>query len=162
MIDLSQFVGKKVRVTFRNGETNEGEIDFISKQNIYPYSFVYGGIKSARTKRGSFLSGSVSCIDIIKIEEIKPMSKYEELEKKVAEMQKEIDRLKKEEIVHPKIKSVRVTRTIDYSPAVYLMDCRVNGVYPSQKDFIDYLEQFFGDDFNSVPIYDTKIEEIDE
>jgi hypothetical protein len=168
MIDLSKFVDKKVRVTFRNGETYEGEIQTTQSYTIYPYSFnyhrySYGAAKSPYTKLGKFWSGSVSKLDIIKIEEIKPMNKYEELEKKVAEMQKEIDRLKKEEIVHPKIKSVRVTRTVVYDPKDdYLTFCNECEFVPSQDGFIDYLKEYFYDDFHRVPIFEQTIEEIDE
>ena len=161
IIDLSQFVGKEVKVTYRGNGTGKG---YITKKKTgyggtHPYKFNSFGYD----QWGNFYGPkSNHHLDIIKIEEIKPMNKYEELEKKVAEMQKEIDRLKKEEIVHPKIKSVRVTRTIEYSPECYLDYCRETEVSPSQNDFIAYLNECLYHDFLRVAIFEQTIEEIDE
>jgi hypothetical protein len=162
MIDLLEFVGKKVEIELRDGQVYTGYTlweDLINSDPIYKYS-----IEPLSYKYDKYGNYGKLCndLDIIKIEEIKPMNKYEELEKKVAEMQKEIDYLKKEEIVHPKIKSVRVTRTIEYSPECYLDYCRRNEVVPSQEDFIAFLTECLYDDFHRVPIFEQKIEEIDD
>jgi hypothetical protein len=162
MIDLLEFVGKKVEIKLRNGQVYSGHTiwEVIYSGPIYKYSI---GPLSYRYDRYGNYGKLCNDLGIIKIEEIKPMSKYEELEKKVAEMQKEIDRLKKEEIVHPKIKSVRVTRTIVYDPKDdYLSYCNEYEFVPSQDGFIDYLKEYFDDDFIRVAIFEQTIEEIDE
>jgi len=86
--------------------------------------------------------------DIIHIEEIKTMKKYEQLENQIAEMQKEIARLKKEETKVPEIKEIEVTRTIIYAPDAYLQYCEESGVTPTQDGFIDYIADEFDDDFS--------------
>jgi hypothetical protein len=104
MIDLSKFVDKKVRVTWRNGKVIEGRIkksDYITK----PYLFSNGVWFTTYTRDGRYFAQNPedAVYDIIHIQEIKPMNHYEELEKQVAEMQKEIDRLKAEEKKKPEI-----------------------------------------------------------
>jgi hypothetical protein len=137
MINLSQFVDKQVRVTLRHGDRVEGDID-ISSGSVYSYIFSYvienRKLERTYTKNGSYdICTSSSPLDIIQIEEIKPMNRYEELEKQVAEMQKEIDRLKKEEIKVPEIKEIEATRTVIYNPDAYLQYCEESGVTPPLK-----------------------------
>jgi len=105
MIDLSQFLDKKVQLTFRDGGVQTGYIQYNPLSSIwYDYIFCYDSkYRRGYTRLGKFWVGSVSDLDIIHIEEIKPMNKYEELEKQVAEMQKEIDRLKAEDKKKPEI-----------------------------------------------------------
>jgi hypothetical protein len=105
MIDLSKFVAKNVQLTFRDGGVQTGYIQYNPLSSIwYDYIFCYDSkYRRGYTRLGKFWVGSVSDLDIIHIEEIKPMNKYEELEKQVAEMQKEIDRLKAEDKKKPEI-----------------------------------------------------------
>jgi hypothetical protein len=146
MIDLSQFVDKKVRVTFRNGEMRDCDIKFYPiRTATYPYiiSYVIGNKRNetSYTRWGRLdLNTSTSPGDIIKIEELKPMNKYEELENKVAEMQKEIDRLKREEKKenYPNLKPMEVTRTVRFTPEEYFEHCEENGFEPSEEGYVEY------------------------
>jgi hypothetical protein len=85
-IDLSKYVGKKVRVTFTDGRKDE-------------YIIVETCIKEFPFKIGmgyyTNLGHSRYCIN--NIEEIKEINEIQELENKVKEMQAEIDRLKAKE-----------------------------------------------------------------
>jgi hypothetical protein len=108
MIDLSQFLDKKVQVKFRNGCICEGKVLLnTTKSQIHnPYYFKNTAYECGYTKDGfEWNCTEPSAGDIIDIQEIKPMTmnKYEELEKQVAEMQKEINRLKAEEKKKPEI-----------------------------------------------------------
>ncbi len=141
MIDLSKFVGKRVRLTLGDGSKRERTV-CESIWNVY-----YGdGTFCLSEKPGSPLySSSGICLsnpqkpyaDIVKIEEIKPMKEYEKLEKKVAKLQKEIDRLKKEERC-PGLKSVEITRTVHITPKQYLKHCKENDEYPTVKGYEEY------------------------
>ena len=97
-IDLSQFVGKKVRVTFRNGNFDSGIVSTTTANPMFSYVYTGRSLKEYYNIDGlkSYKEHLSHAWDIIKIEELQ-MNKYEELEKKVAEMQKEIDRLKAQE-----------------------------------------------------------------
>jgi hypothetical protein len=104
MIDLFQFIDKKVRVTFKYGDKQTGLITKNLSDGIYyPFIFRTEEFGTPYTKSGEYYLNCLSYGDIIHIEEIKPMNKYEELEKQVAEMQKEIDRLKAEDKKKPEI-----------------------------------------------------------
>lgn len=145
MIDLSQFIDKKVRVTLRNGNKMEGNIKFIPFSTaVYPYilSWVFDNRKLERTytKNGSYdTCTSSSPLDIIQIEEIKPMNKYEELEKQVAEMQKEIDRLKREEEKNClNLKPVEITRTVRTTPEQYYKYCKEYKEKPTATGYVKY------------------------
>lgn len=86
-IDLSKYVGKKVRVTFNNKMTQEVFIS-LGDNSLYPYKI--GSRLFDKHGRVNFITNSG---DIIHIEELQ-MNNYQELENKVKEMQAEIDRLK--------------------------------------------------------------------
>jgi len=45
------------------------------------------------------------------------------------------------------IKSVLVTRSIEYSPAVYLECCEETGETPTQEGFIEFIQDWIYDDF---------------
>jgi hypothetical protein len=142
MINLSRFVGKKVRVTFRNGDTAEGEISKDDYYSVFPFN-LRCLIKDGIVNKCYTITGRFNLIipvgtDIIQIEEIKPMSKYEELEKQVAEMQKEIDRLKREEKKYPDLKPMKVTRTVIYTPEEYFEHCKDWEEEPTQDGFREY------------------------
>jgi hypothetical protein len=146
MIDLSQFVNKKVRVTFRNGEMRDCDIRFYPiRTATYPYiiSYVIGDKRTelTYTREGRLdLCTNTTPGDIIRIEEIKPMNKYEELENKVAEMQKEIDRLKREEKKenYPKLKPVEITRTVRFTPEEYFKYCEESNEEPTEEGYVEY------------------------
>jgi hypothetical protein len=146
MIDLSKFVDKQVRVTFRNGEMIDCDIMFYSiRTSTYPYiiSYVIGNSRNENTytKEGRLdLNTSTSLRDIIKIEELKPMKKYEQLENQVAEIQKEIDRLKGEEKKenYPNLKPVEVTRTVRFTPEEYFEHCEENEFEVSEEGYVEY------------------------
>jgi len=142
MIDLSQFVDKNVRVTFRNGCICEGKITrnttglpyyFKSDEGDYGCQYTYDGFELDSTEP--------TAGDIIKIEEIKTMKKYEQLENQVAEMQKEIDRLKREEKNYPKLKPVEIIRTVTYTPEGYFMYCEETGEEPSEEGYVKYYSE---------------------
>jgi hypothetical protein len=144
MIDLSQFVGKNVRVTLRNGTVVEGDFKLYPiRTAAYPYiiSYVIGNKRNetSYTRGGRHdLNTSTSPDDIIHIEEIKTMKKYEQLENQVAEMQKEIERLKREEKNYPKLKPVKIIRTVTYTPEEYFEHCEENEFEPSEEGYVEY------------------------
>jgi small nuclear ribonucleoprotein (snRNP)-like protein len=82
MIDLEQFVGKKVVVTLENGTTREGVIEKDIHQG-HPYSLFYGvnnGRRDTYTRDGYFWAGKTPCdlnIKSIKLKE-KPMIDLEQ------------------------------------------------------------------------------------
>jgi hypothetical protein len=141
MIDLSQFVDKKVRVTLRNGAIVEGYFKFCSiRTSAYPYiiSYMNGNKRdvASYTREGRLeLSTSTSPGDII---HIKTMKKYEQLESKVAKIQKEIERLKREEENYPKLKPVKIIRTVTYTPEEYFENCEENGKEPTEEGYVYY------------------------
>lgn len=92
-IDLAQFVGKKVTVTFRSGE-KATDVLFARENTIWPYRF-WGHTYQKEGNEGY----SQSPYDIIHIElaEKPEMKKYEQLESKIAELQKEVEHLKSQE-----------------------------------------------------------------
>lgn len=144
MIDLSQFVGKNVRVTLRNETVVEGYFKLYPiRTAAFPYiiSYVFGNRRYVRcfTRGGRHdLNTSTSPGDIIHIEEIKTMKKYEQLESKVAEMQKEIERLKREEKNYPKLKPVKIIRTVTYTPEEYFKYCEENNEEPTEEGYVEY------------------------
>ena len=83
-IDLSKFVGKKVRVTFNNKRTLE---DFITLSGNYLFPYEIGSRFYDIHGRAA---ASIKSWDIHHIEEIK-MPKYQELEQKIQELQAEVD-----------------------------------------------------------------------
>ena len=139
MIDLSKFVGKNVRVTFENGYKDTGFIiKILGECTYYPFIFRTEELDTLYTKSGKFNLNCASYGDIIHIEEIKTMKKYEQLENQVAEMQKEIDRLKMEEKNYPKLKPVEVIRTVRYTPEEYFEWCEDMDEEPTQDGFREY------------------------
>lgn len=140
MIDLSKFVDKQVRVTFRNGCICEGKVllNTTKSQITNPYYFKNTQYECGYTKDGFELDCTEPTAgDITHIEEIKSM-KYEELEKKVAEMQKEIDRLKREDEKYPDLKPVEITRTVRVTPEQYIGYCKENDEYPTVEGYKKY------------------------
>ena len=139
MIDLSQFVDKQVRVTFENGSKDTGFIIKISGEyTYYPFIFRTEELDTIYTKSGKFNLNCSSYGDIIHIEEMKTMKKYEQLENQVAEMQKEIDRLKREEKNYPKLKLVKIIRTVTYTPEEYFKYCEENDEEPTEEGYVEY------------------------
>jgi uncharacterized small protein (DUF1192 family) len=142
MIDLSKFVGKKVQVTFRNGCICEGRMSLNTSMNrVYnPYYFKNSAYECSYTLDGFELdSTEPTAGDIIQIEEIKPMNKYKELEKQVAEMQKEINRLKMEEEKNClNLKPVEITRTVLIKPEEYYEYCKDYKEKPTATGYIKY------------------------
>lgn len=138
IVDLSQFDGKKVRVTLRNGVCLQGNITF-SPASHYPYTLSCDkGHRSYYTNMGCFWKGYDSPRDIHQIEEIKPMSKYEDLKKQVAEMQREIDRLEREEKALLNLKPVEITRTVRFTPQEYFDYCATYSEEPSETGYEDF------------------------
>ena len=134
MIDLSQFVDKKVRVTLRNGGVEEG---FVKSTLHYDYPFSIN--LNYYSNNGEWKHSEHRKYDIIQIEEIKPMNKYEELEKQVAEMQKEIDRLKgEEEKNNLNLKPVEITRTVKITPEDYYEYCKEYKEKPTATGYVKY------------------------
>jgi small nuclear ribonucleoprotein (snRNP)-like protein len=156
-IDLSKYVGKKVRVTLRNNETYEGKIIPNEGDNFhFPYRFQPDENVYFRGYTVTGCQSTINCerFDIMKIEEI---NEIQELENKVKELQAQIDRLQKKEV--PKIKCIEVTRTIVYDPETYLDHCYDKNITPSQSGFLKYTEGCFDEDFG---FYDGVKEEIKE
>ena len=143
MIDLSQFVGKNVRVTFRNGNFDSGLVSATTINPMFPYVYTGRSLKEYynRDGLGSYKEHLYHAWDIIHIEEIKPMNRYEELEKQVAEMQKEIDRLKREEKKYPDLKPVEVIRTVRFTPEEYFKHCEENEFEVTEEGY----EEFYTD-----------------
>jgi hypothetical protein len=98
------------------------------------------GVKERYFTKGGIcdLYGVYSEFNIIHIEEIKPMKKYEQLEKQFVELQKEIDRLKREEKNYPKLKTVKITRTVTITPEEYFEHCEVWQKEPTEEDYVSY------------------------
>lgn len=142
MIDLSKFVGKKVRVTFRNGCEREVKVckSIWYELGNKTFSLSEKPGSPMYSSSGVYLSDAKFDADIIHIEEIKIM-KYEELEKRVAEMQKEIDHLKREEKNYPKLKTVKIIRTVTYTPEEYFKYCEENGEEPSEEGYLYYYSE---------------------
>ena len=137
MIDLSKFVDKNVRVTLRNGCICEGKITKNATGNPYYFKSDEGDYGCQNTYNGHL----IHAWDIIQIEEIKPMKKYEQLENQVAEMQKEIDRLKREETNYPKLKPVEIIRTLTYTPEEYFEYCEDHDEEPSEEGYVEYYSE---------------------
>jgi hypothetical protein len=137
MIDLSKFVDKNVRVTKVNGEEVECKVLYRKENTIHPYSLDF----LAYCRDGRYNNGVISDLDIIQIEEIKTMKKYEQLENQVAEMQKEIERLKREEKNYPNLKPVEVIRTVRFTPEEYFMCCEENGFEASEEGYVEYYSE---------------------
>jgi len=137
MIDLSQFIGKNVRVTRVNGEEVECKVLYRKENTIHPYSVDF----LSYCRDGRYNNGVISDLDIIHIEEIKPMKKYEQLENQIAEMQKEIARLKREEKNYPNLKLVKIIRTVIYTPEEYFMCCEENGFEASEEGYVEYYSE---------------------
>lgn len=141
MIDLSKFVNKKVRVTFRNGSFDSGIISITTINPMFPYLYAGRSLKEYYNGDGvrSYKGYDLNAWDIIQIEEIKPMNKYEELEKQVAEMQKEIDRLKGEEEKNClNLKPVEITRTVKITPEEYYEYCKEYKEKPTATGYVKY------------------------
>ena len=143
MIDLSKFVDKQVRVTFLGGENAEGKITLNLNYSQSPYLFSYfvDDMYYGRYYNSDGIHTPTEKLDIIHIEEIKPMNRYEELEKQVAEMQKEIDRLKREEKKYPDLKPVEVIRTVRFTPEEYFKHCEENEFEVTEEGY----EEFYTD-----------------
>lgn len=143
MIDLSKFVNRRVLVNLRCGFEFTGFI--LPPDSLGPYMFAKDGGMIPRvryTKDGRYddigrMSGQ-GANDIIQIEEIKPMSKYEDLKKQVAEMQKEIDRLEREEKALLNLKPVEITRTVRFTPQEYFDYCANYSEEPSETGYEDF------------------------
>ena len=91
-IDLSQFLGKKVDVVLRNGNIFYS-VTVSAWNNL---SFQYKINEQTYKRDGSWENVFLNENDIVKIE-LSTMKKYEKLEGQIAELQKEVERLKKEE-----------------------------------------------------------------
>ncbi len=134
MIDLSQFVGKNVRVTLQSGIVDEG---LVKRTLNYDYPFSIN--LNYYSNNGEWKLSKHRKYDIIQIEEIKPMNKYEELEKQVAEMQKEIERLKGEEEKNClNLKPVEITRTVKITPEEYYEYCKDYKEKPTATGYVKY------------------------
>jgi|694.fasta_scaffold26997_15 hypothetical protein len=141
MIDLSQFIDKKVRVTFGNNDVRDVEVKFTpGGRHTFPYKLSWVGVKERYFTRKGCPSEwpRFPELDIIHIEEIKPMKKYEQLEKQVVELQKEIDRLKREEKNYPKLKTVKITRTVIFTPEDYFEHCEEWDEEPTESGYVEY------------------------
>jgi hypothetical protein len=82
MIDLSHFDNKKVRVTFGNNDVRDAEVKFTPYgRHTFPYKLSWVGVKERYFTRDGHPGEwpGFPELDIIHIEEIKPMKKYEEL-----------------------------------------------------------------------------------
>jgi hypothetical protein len=143
MIDLSQFVDKQIRVTFRNGNFDSGTVNITTINPMFPYFYTGRSLKKHYNRDGlrSYHKHLFHAWDIIHIEEIKPMKKYEQLENQVAEMQKEIDRLKREEKNYPKLKPVEIIRTVTYTPEEYFEYCEDHDEEPSEEGYVEYYSE---------------------
>lgn len=156
MIDLSKFVDKQVRVTFENGQKYKGKFEYCHLLSSASFPYVFWGEDNTPCNRSGdhynkngvngFAEVFGNSHNITHIEEpvtitflIKPMNKYEELEKQVAEMQKEIDRLKREEKKYPDLKPVEVIRTVIYTPEEYLDHCKDWEEEPTPDGFMEYV-----------------------
>ncbi len=140
MIDLSKFVGKRVRLTLRDGSKRERTVCKSIWNVCGDETFCLSGKPGSPlySSSGVYLSDPKPYADIVKIEEIKPMNKYEELEKQVAEMQKEIDRLKREEKNYPNLKPVEITRTVKITPEEYYEYCKEYKEKPTATGYVKY------------------------
>ena len=49
------------------------------------------------------------------------------------------------------IKSIKVTRTITYSPEVYLECCAESGETPTDKGFREFITEAIYEDFHLIP-----------
>ena len=142
MIDLSKFVDKQVCVTFMNGCICEGKITRNSTGLPYCFKCNEGDYECDYTYDGFEIGcDEPTAGDIDKIEELNLMNKYEELEKQVAEMQKEIDRLKREEKKYPDLKPVEVIRTVRFTPEEYFKHCEENEFEVTEEGY----EEFYTD-----------------
>jgi hypothetical protein len=143
MIDLSQFVDKQVRVTFRNGSNDNGIVSITTINPMYSYVYTGRSLKEYYNIYGrrSYKEYLFNAWDIIQIEEIKTMKKYEQLENQVAEMQKEIKRLKREEKNYPNLKPVEIIRTVRYTPEEYIKHCEENEFEVSEEGYAEYYSE---------------------
>jgi hypothetical protein len=141
MIDLSHFDNKKVRVTFGNNDVRDAGVKFTPYgRHTFPYKLSWVGVKERYFTRDGHPSEwpGFPELYIIHNEEIKPMKKYEELENKVVEIQREIDRLKREEKNYPKLKTVKITRTVTFNPEEYFEHCEEWDEEPTEAGYVEY------------------------
>jgi len=100
-VDLSQYVGQEVEVTYEDGSHEVGKIarneDCTGLSQLH-YIFCYNGGRTQQYTKEGFYWSSRSSNDN-NIIHIKPltMKKYEQLENQIKELQAEVERLKKEE-----------------------------------------------------------------
>lgn len=152
-IDLSKFVDKQVRVTYRSGMKVEGriierikELDYVSKpylfrdnrDNVYPTPYTrYGRY---------FINGGPDAeYDITHIEELKPMDKYKEED-------------------HLNLRTVSITRTVTYTPEEYFEFCKHVKQKPTTEGYKEYYcdEDRLYDCFVDSGCYTQEIKEVEE
>ena len=95
-IDLSKFVGQEVEATLQNGKKIVGVVTYFPQNDSCELEYKIG-LKRRYIFTVDGFYWSARCLSPYNIIKIKPMKKYEQLEQQVKDLQKEIDRLKKEE-----------------------------------------------------------------
>ena len=97
-IDLSHFLGKKVDVELRNGNSFYSVTVSVCNRPIYPYEINGQTYKRDGSWDNVLHLGEwrLNENDIVKIE-LSTMKKYEKIENQIAELKKEVESLKKEE-----------------------------------------------------------------
>ena len=95
-IDLSKFVGQEVEATLQNGEKIAGVVTYFPQNDSCELEYRIG-TESLNTFTVDGFYWSIRFPSPFNIIKIKSMKKYEQLEQQVKDLQKEIDRLKKED-----------------------------------------------------------------
>jgi hypothetical protein len=95
-IDLSKFVGQEVEATLQNGEKIVGVMTYFPQDDFCELEYKIGTEShNIFTVDGFYWTSR--CPNEYNIIKIKSMKKYQKLEQQVKDLQKEIERLKKEE-----------------------------------------------------------------
>ena len=96
-VDLRQYLGQEVQVTYENGDTLIGKIGNVPKVGFSELEYCLDSGGSTYTWDGFYWSHRGSNeLNIVKIKPIN-MKNYEQLENQIKELQAEVERLKKEE-----------------------------------------------------------------
>jgi hypothetical protein len=168
-VDLQNFVGRRVKVLYKNGQIKEG---VISEDSDFKelYNYYFNGV--AYTRCGS--TYGVLARDgfhIVNVESIEEADKYERLVAEVLTLRKEVEELKSERsgtrsvaVATPEVslKPMRVTRSFVIQPEEYFEYCLCYGEEPSQEGYIYFAKLDNDDMFTDEGTYEETVEEVEE
>lgn len=169
IIDLQNFVGKKVKVRYKNGQTKEGVISEDSDfKDLYNYYFNGVAYTRCGSTHGVLARGGFR---IVNIESMEFEDNYKQLVAEVSALRVEVEILKAERSVRaevpasnkpPDLKPMKVSRSIVIQPEEYLEYCECYREDPSRKGYIDFVKMGNDHMFSEGGTYQETIEEVEE